>query len=449
MSSNGDTKALSYYLEHRKTDDGYKETPMGRIPEEWSIVSIKNIVEKTEQIDPQKQPDKYFKYIDVSSVSNESLKVVSVNEFKGINAPSRARRIVRTDDIIFATIRPNLKRVAIICDDLEGQLCSTAFCVLRCMKNIAEPYFVFQTVTTDRFIGKLCDLQCGSGYPAVTDNDLLDQQILLPPISEQRKIAAILGTLDSLIEETDRVVARTGQLKKGLIQEFLTEGMGNVELEDTALGMIPKHWKCVPFATLSLTYKNGIYKHDKYYGSGYPCIRMYNIADGTVNTINSPLLNVTDAELKEYELAEGDLLINRVNSRDLVGKAGIVPAGLGHVTFESKNIRVRLNRSMILPEFMGLFIQSSMYRNQVNKFVKSAIAQSTINQDDLDNILVPLPPKDEQEKIASVIREINSKITWEIRYRERIELVKKALMQDLLTGRIRVKPDTIAPEATP
>ena len=85
------------------------------------------------------------------------------------------------------------------------------------------------------------------------------------------------------------------------------------------------------------SYKNGIYKLPKFYGQGIPSIRMFNIQNGKINSIDAPLLEVTDQELMDYELKPGDILINRVNSKELVGKAGIVSEGLGKVTFESKN----------------------------------------------------------------------------------------------------------------
>jgi type I restriction enzyme S subunit len=274
-------------------------------------------------------------------------------------------------------------------------------------------------------------------------------KIPIPTIIEQQKIVTILGTLDALIEKTDRIITRSEELKKGLIYELLTKGIRHTEFEEKELGILPKEWKCVSLVEISLSYKNGIYKLDKYYGSGHPCIRMYNIANGKVNKNNSPLLNVTDAELKEYGLVEGDLLINRVNSRDLVGKAGIVPPGLGSVTFESKNIRVRFNRSKIIPEYMGIYVQMKSYLNQVNKYVKSAISQATINQDDIDDILVPLPSVDEQKEIVTIISGLDDKINNEMRCLEHLLSIKKALMQDLLTGRVRVKPDPSPPEAAP
>lgn len=266
-------------------------------------------------------------------------------------------------------------------------------------------------------------------------------EILLPPMPEQRKIAAILSTVDASIEETENIISMAKQLKNGLIQIFFSNFSNNTinngnnyRIDSTEI-----EWAELSLADISLSYKNGIYKEPHYYGTGYPSIRMYNIVNGLVNKINAPLLEVTKEELETYSLKRGDLLINRVNSSDLVGKAGIVQEDLGSITFESKNIRVRLNEKMVLPEYMSIFVQSNAYMRQIRMMVKSAIAQSTINQDDLNRLVIPLPSLEEQQKIVNMVKSIDRKLLIEINNRNHLEQLKKGLMQVLLTGKVRVK----------
>lgn len=108
-----------------------RETEIGPIPARWRVVRLGEVVKKTRQIDLHKKPDWSFRYVDVSSIDNESLRITSHQNFTGKEAPSRARKQISAGDVLFATVRPYLRRIAIVPSELDGHICSTAFCVLR------------------------------------------------------------------------------------------------------------------------------------------------------------------------------------------------------------------------------------------------------------------------------------------------------------------------------
>ncbi len=110
-----------------------------RLPETWTESSIGKAVVKTKQQDPRKKPDDVFLYVDVSSVSNESFKIPSATHTLGSKAPSRARKAIHTDDVLFATVRPTLRRIALVPPEFDGAIASTGYCVLRCDKEDAPP----------------------------------------------------------------------------------------------------------------------------------------------------------------------------------------------------------------------------------------------------------------------------------------------------------------------
>ena len=107
------------------------------LPEEWSCGSINSVCIKTKMRDPSKNPDDEFEYVDVSSVSNESFTITASTPMLGIDAPSRARKAIETDDVLYATVRPYLKRIAKVPSSLNGQIASTGFCVVRTDKKKA------------------------------------------------------------------------------------------------------------------------------------------------------------------------------------------------------------------------------------------------------------------------------------------------------------------------
>ncbi|WP_456366320.1 restriction endonuclease subunit S [Thermococcus sp.] len=118
---------------------------------------------------------------------------------------------------------------------------------------------------------------------------------------------------------------------------------------------------------------------------------------------------------------------------------GVVPQNFGNATFESKNIRVRVNTQKLLPEFFAIYSQTPKYMAQVKALAKIAVAQATITQKDLDNIKLPLPPLPEQKQIAEILSTVDKKLELLRKRRERLERIKRGLMKDLLTGRRRVR----------
>jgi type I restriction enzyme, S subunit len=162
----------------------------------WQTRTLGEVLEKTETINPPQSPNVEFDYIDVSSVSNTTFEIEETQRLKGKDAPSRARKLVRTNDIIFATIRPTLQRIAVVPEHLDKQVCSTGYFVLRPKQGIDHRY-IFYSLFTENFIGQMESLQKGASYPAVTDGDVRAQEIPVPPLAEQQRI---VGLLDEAFE---------------------------------------------------------------------------------------------------------------------------------------------------------------------------------------------------------------------------------------------------------
>ena len=199
-----------------------KETEIGLIPEGWEVVRLRDIVKKTEQKDPKKNLKWRFKYIDVSSISRGNVKIIDYKLCQGKNAPSRAKKLVKNEDVIFATVRPTLKRLALINEKFDGEICSTAFCVLRAKENILKPLYLFYGVGRNVFIDGLGKIQRGASYPAVKDSDVKNQRIPLPPLHIQQKIAKILSTVDEKIETEENKKKALEELFKTLLNNLMT-----------------------------------------------------------------------------------------------------------------------------------------------------------------------------------------------------------------------------------
>lgn len=167
---------------------------------------------------------------------------------------------------------------------------------------------------------------------------------------------------------------------------------------------IPESWVWCRLGDITLSMTNGIYKQDKFYNeNGIGCLRMYNIKDGVINFNNLKRMILTPQELDTYSLQKNDILLNRVNSIELLGKAGLVNDLSEPLVFESKNIRVRFAETETLPSYLNYYMLTPFYKEPILKSFKKVTGQASISQEKLLPILIPLPPLSEQTRIVAEI----------------------------------------------
>lgn len=164
----------------------------------WRRCAIDSVCEPTSQRDPRELPAVVFRYVDISSIDRERKIIGGAAELLGSEAPSRARKVIRSGDVLVSTVRPNLNAVAMVPDDLDGQIASTGFCVLRAKKEAIAPQYLFRFCQTAQFVEGLSTRVRGAHYPAVSDSAIKDMELPLPPLSEQRRIVQILDRADKI-----------------------------------------------------------------------------------------------------------------------------------------------------------------------------------------------------------------------------------------------------------
>jgi len=170
---------------------------------------------------------------------------------------------------------------------------------------------------------------------------------------------------------------------------------------------IPENWVWCRLGDLILSMINGIYKEEKYYNDdGIGCFRMYNIKDGILNFDKLKRMILTDSELKTYGLESNDLLLNRVNSVELLGKAALVKNITENYIFESKNIRVRFFKKETIAPFINYLFLTNVTKDQILKAFTKVTGQASISQEKLYPLIIPLPPLAEQTRIVQKLDEL-------------------------------------------
>jgi type I restriction enzyme S subunit len=185
----------------------------------WPTIPLGELVLPTEQRDPKEIPTKEFFYVDIASVDNETKAIVETKRIRGADAPSRARKVIRRGDVIVSTVRPNLNAVALVPDNLDNQICSTGFSVLRPSANVTSGY-LFAFVRSPFFIGCLVARTTGANYPAVNDGEVKDVAIPVPHLAEQERIVKLLDEADELRKLRAQADRRTADLIPALFHDM-------------------------------------------------------------------------------------------------------------------------------------------------------------------------------------------------------------------------------------
>ena len=167
----------------------------------WHSTELGEMVAQTQTRSPTKCPDRQFVYVDISSVDKHRGVIREPRKYLGAEAPSRARRVIQTGDLIFAMTRPYLKAIALVPDELDNQICSTGFCVLRAQRNRVDPRWLLHICRSDHVVDYVTKRMRGSNYPAVSDKDVKSAEIPLPPVEDQRRIVAYLDGLQAQVDE--------------------------------------------------------------------------------------------------------------------------------------------------------------------------------------------------------------------------------------------------------
>jgi type I restriction enzyme, S subunit len=283
----------------------------------------------------------------------------------------------------------------------------------------------------------------GMGILHVTKGGMEDLPLTLPPLPEQHKIAAILSSVDGVIEKTRAQIDKLKDLKSGMMQELLTKGVGSggvphTEFKDSPVGRIPACWEVHRADDISDAIMVGVViKPTQYYvDQGVPALRSANVRENGLTMDNLKYFSEeSNDRLHKSKLSKGDLLTVRTG---YPGTTAVVTK-----EFEGCNcIDVVITRpsAEMDSDFLCLWVNSDHGKGQVLK-AQGGLAQQHFNVGDMKNLLVPVPPLEEQRGIFRAVESVIGKLSIsEIRLAQ-FSSLKKALMQDLLTGKVRVNVD--------
>lgn len=407
-------------------------TNVNIIPQGWELKRLKDVFNINELSLPSNTSKEYlFRYIPIEHVETNHIAFENCELFRFDEAPGRARRVLREDDILISGVRPNLKSFAIFKapNGNENWICSTGFYVLTAKKE-EDNLISYYELLSDIGEGQFYSYVAGTNYPAIGDHDIRNLYLILP-ISQKEKtaIANILSKVDTAITAVQNSIDSAERLKKGLMQNLLTgkmkpDGTFRTPEEfyiDEKFGKVPVGWEVKKIGIITENLDNNrkpIKSGDRVNIKGaYP----YYGAAGIVDFINDYIFDGTYILFGE----DGENLLSRKVPQAFIVKGKFWVNNHAHILQVKEGYDINL---------IVQILESKKYDNIVY-----GSAQPKINKSDLSKIKIIIPKEEEeQRKISNSIMRLDNKI---INLQKRIssfERLKKSLMQNLLTGKIRI-----------
>jgi len=352
-----------------------------------------------------------------------------------------ATTVVPRNNLIFAT-RVGVGKVAVnnidlaINQDLAGVLVDSDRHDIR---------FLAYQLRSDRIQRTVASHKRGATIQGITRDALKELEIYLPPLAEQGKIAGVLGLVQLALQEQERLIALTTELKKALLHQLFTQGLRGEPQKQTEIGPVPESWVVVPLGEYLTEAQYGISAKGSESGR-YAVLRMTNQRQGRISSDNLQYVELTADQFQKFRVERQDILFNRTNSLDLVGRTAIFDLE-GDFVFASYLIRLRTNAEYLRPFFLNHYFNWEETQVRLKSIATRAVSQSNISATRLRSFLVPVPKPGEQDEIVEKVDCLDQKLSVHARKYAALTALFRTLLHQLMTAQIRVH-DLDLPELT-
>jgi type I restriction enzyme S subunit len=420
-------------------DPGFPELPP--TPEGWTHATFADVLDIVER--PAKlSPDATYRLL-TAKRSRGGIELRS--ELPGREILTKTQFEAKAGDFLISRRQIIHGACGVVPADLDGAVVSNEYSTLRTRPILLmdflrhyshTPYFqrtCFHSshgVDVEKMIFKI--------------DEWLTRDVDVPPLGEQRKIAAILSSVDDAIEATQSIIDQLGVVKTALMGELLTRGLPGRRrrVKQTEIREVPEDWRLLRIADVLEDSAYGTSAKCESQPEGRPVFRIPNVVTERITTDNLKYAKLTAAEIEAYRLRAGDLLVIRTNGNPAyVGRSAVVPELEGDWLYASYLIRLRVRRDVVTPAFLHEAMRSDGARKTMQGAIRTSAGNYNLNTQGIANTVVPIPPLREQDEIVAAAHLMDEQKDAEERLLVGLRSAKTALMSVLLTGEVRVKPD--------
>ena len=421
---------IEFYKETR-----FKQTEIGEVPEEWEVMKLERIIKESPRYGlttSAKDVPIGPRFLTTTNVKNGKVDWISLSYCECTDEEFN-KYCLREGDIIIA--RAGTVGVSVLVEEDKEVIYGSYMIRIKPQDKIIDPKYLFHFFQSSAYWKQIGKTAAGSTLKNINTRNLKNLLISFPlNKDEQREIISILSTIDEAIQKKDEMIAKTQELKKGVMQQLLTRGIGHTKFKQTEIGEIPEEWKVLKLVEVA-SVRYGLGQPPEADENGVPMIRATNIKHGKI--VETNLLRVSRSAVPESRdafLKAGDVIVVR---------SGAYTGDIGHIT-EKWEGAIAGYDLVISPSdridsiFLTNYLLSSRIQGYFSK-LKSRSAQPHLNAQQVSDTPIALSLLPEQKKIASILSAIDEKIEIGRKRKEQLEKLKKGFMQNLLTGRVRAK----------
>ena len=418
--------------------EGYKKTEVGIIPEDWEVKSTEELFEFSGgmSISIQQLDENGVNYLHYGDIHKRKESILDLDKDKKW-MPKLNQKFdlikddvkLNTGDVVFADASEDYegigKSIVVLNTNNDEVVSGLHTIVAKGSNEVLDTYYKRYCFSTENVRKQFRRLATGTSVYGISRENIKKIKILVPPLKEQEKIAEILSTVDSQIDDTEKLIEKSKELKKGLMQKLLTKGIGHSEFKKTEVGEIPIEWEVKKLEDISTVImgqsprsesyneeKNGIpfFQGNSEFGRMYPTIKKWCSEPSKIAEPLDILISV--------RAPVGAVNLNKCQS--CIGR------GLAAV------------RSNDNSDYMYLYYILS-YSEKVLNSTAQGSTFTAINSGDLKGLKIAIPKLEEQQNIGQILLSIDNEIEVYENKKQKLEELKKGLMKQLLTGKIRVR----------
>ncbi|WP_139376967.1 MULTISPECIES: restriction endonuclease subunit S [unclassified Lysinibacillus] len=433
--------------------EGYKMTVLNEIPVDWEVKRIEEvfIISGGMSLSRSQTGEGDVFYLHYGDIHKKSQSIFDLNKDSEwvplINSKEikiKENATLESGDVVFADASEDYadigKNVVVKLREKDKFIAGLHTIFIREKDSKLDLIYKAYCFKTEMVKKQIKVLATGSTVLGISKPNLGKVTFLLPPIKEQKKIAEILSTVDTQIEQTEQLIEKTKKLKKGLMQQLLTKGIGHSELKGSELGEIPIEWGIVELGEISSVIDpqpdHRAPKIDL--EDGVPYLGIGNISDGGAldfKNARSVERAALEKQQERFTIEDGDIVFGKIAS---LGNPKKLTSFI-----KSRPYAISDKLVLIKSEFKSIlyYILKSSYVEKQIDFHKNGSTRLTLGIQDIRKFKIALPSIEEQKKIAEILSTVDAEIDNYEQEKAKYEELKKGLMQQLLTGKIRVKVD--------
>lgn len=445
-----------------------------QLPDGWEQKTIGEVTLPIEKVDPAQKPKKEFTYLDIASIDNTIHKITEPKSYYGAEAPSRARQLVKSNDVLFSTVRTYLENIAQVPEAYDGQIASTGFSVLRSNGSV-HPKYLFYYSLTQQFLEPLNELQRGTSYPAVRDNDVRVQVIPVAPLPEQERIVAKIEELFTQLEAGTNALERVraglrrykASVLKAAVEGKLVNQKSEIDYESAIESLqralekrktkkpllaplndlfnLPEGWCWATTDQLAdgskYALKAGPFgsslKKEYYVPKGYKIYGQEQVISGDPHYGDYYIDEYRYEQLKSNAVKSGDILISLVGT---IGKVLILPENIEPGIINPRLVKLSLDNDLIDSKYFKIYMETEIAKHYFST-VSHGETMQILNLGILRQLPIPLPPLEEQHRIVaeverrlSVARGVESAVEGAL---VRAARLRQSVLKSAFEGKLR------------